>query len=90
VLCACPGVADACVVGLPDDRWGAVVAALVVASEPDAEALLAAAAPRLARFELPRRIAFVDAIPRTPNGKPDRAAARARLTAAANRDTPAP
>ena len=77
-LLAHPGVAEALVVGVPDERWGEVPLALVVPrgpGEPDLRAFLEA---RLARFKLPRLV-FEREIPKLANGKPDRAAVKARL-----------
>ena len=72
VLSACPGVAEAAVVGLPDERWGELVAAFVVVrpgAEVDAATLTAHCRARLAGPKLPRRIAFVPALPRNAAGK---------------------
>jgi fatty-acyl-CoA synthase len=74
-----PSVIDAIVVGIPDDRLGQVVGAVVqmapgvAASETD---LAAAVRDRLAGYKVPRRVAFVDQIPRAPNGKADFTRAR--------------
>jgi O-succinylbenzoic acid--CoA ligase len=68
-----PEVADAVVVGTPDEAWGEVPLALVELRHPGAPDLRAFLEPRLARYKLPR-IVFVEAIPRLANGKPDRAA----------------
>lgn len=67
-----PAVADAVVVGVPDDRWGEVPLAFVELRAPGEPDLRAFLAPRLARYKIPR-IALIDAIPRLANGKPDRA-----------------
>jgi acyl-CoA synthetase (AMP-forming)/AMP-acid ligase II len=74
-----PGVAEAAVVGVPDERLGAVPVAAVerrADAELDDAAVLAAAAAHLARYELPVAIAVVDALPRTESGKADLAAVR--------------
>jgi fatty-acyl-CoA synthase len=67
------GVRDCVVVGVPDDRFGESVAAVVSA---EAGALLEpadveAAGSHLARYKRPRHVVMVDAIPRGPNGKAD-------------------
>jgi len=64
VLHAHPAVADVAVVGVPDERWGEVGVAFVVAKEPVGDdALLEHCRERLARFKVPRRVRFVDALP---------------------------
>ncbi|MGH2916008.1 MAG: class I adenylate-forming enzyme family protein, partial [Solirubrobacteraceae bacterium] len=68
-----PQIADAAVVGLPDERWGELVVAYVVASDPalDAAACDAhcASHPMLASFKRPRAYRFVDELPLTATGK---------------------
>jgi acyl-CoA synthetase (AMP-forming)/AMP-acid ligase II len=65
VLASHPEVRDVAVVGLPDAQWGEIVCAVVV-GEVTLEDLTAHCDGRLARFKQPRRLALVDAIPRTP------------------------
>ena len=65
------GVKEALVLGLPDEKWGVIVAALIVprtAPVPDS-ALVAALADKLARYKCPRRVAWVTDLPRTTAGK---------------------
>jgi len=65
-------VVDAAVIGLPDERMGQKVHAVVELrpdAARDADALTARLAGRLADFKLPRTIEFVDELPREPNGK---------------------
>jgi fatty-acyl-CoA synthase len=75
-----PAVLDALVFGMPDERFGQVVSAVVglVAGEAAAEAdLVAHVRGRLSAFKAPRRIAFVAKAPRAPNGKADYVTAKA-------------
>ena len=67
-------VIDAVVVGVPDERWGERIVAVVqprVGTHPTLEELQAHAREHLARYKMPREIVFVDAITRSPSGKPD-------------------
>jgi acyl-CoA synthetase (AMP-forming)/AMP-acid ligase II len=67
-------VADAIVVGLPDERWGERVVAVVkpvAGASPTLEALQEHARTSLARYKVPRELVIVDAVERTPAGKPD-------------------
>ncbi|MBM4397596.1 MAG: AMP-binding protein [Deltaproteobacteria bacterium] len=66
-----PGVAEAAVLGLPDPRWTEVPAAAVVRRDPGltAEALLGFLAARLAKYKMPRKVVFVDSLPRNAAGK---------------------
>jgi acyl-CoA synthetase (AMP-forming)/AMP-acid ligase II len=65
-----PALADVAVVGVPDPQWGETVCAAIVVRDghvaPDLEALRAHAGATLAKFKLPRRVAVVAEIPRTP------------------------
>ena len=76
VLCAHPGIAEVAVLGLPDATWGAVPVALGVAraGEPGNIDVERWCRERLAGFKVPRRCAWVDALPRNAGGKLDRAA----------------
>ncbi|WP_216587312.1 fatty acid--CoA ligase [Streptomyces brasiliscabiei] len=72
VLEAHPGVAEAVVVGAPDERWGEYVHAFVVpvpGARPRPRDLHSFLVPRLAAFKLPARYEFIDAVPRNPSGK---------------------
>ncbi|MEZ5751959.1 MAG: AMP-binding protein [Paracoccaceae bacterium] len=66
-----PGVIECAVVGLPDERWGKIVAAFVkraggvTADDLDAHCR----ASGLAAFKRPRRVEFVEELPRSPVGK---------------------
>lgn len=77
-----PGVADVAVIGLPDERWGETVCAVVelahgsVISEDD---LVAFCTERLAGYKKPTSIRFVDELPRTLAGKPKKFLLRERF-----------
>lgn len=63
-------VAEVAVVGLPDERWIEAVTAVVVARTEVTEAeLLAHAREKLATFKAPKRVIFVDELPRNASGK---------------------
>ncbi|NEB77907.1 acyl-CoA synthetase [Streptomyces sp. SID14478] len=65
-----PAVAETAVIGLPDPRWIEAVTAVVVRAGEVTEAeLLAHARERLAHFKAPKRVLFVDGLPRNASGK---------------------
>ena len=72
-LARCPGVAEVCVVGLPDERLGQAVSAFVVRSDPsltDEHVLeFCTRATPLSSFKRPRSVVFVDEIPKSSVGK---------------------
>lgn len=74
-LIAIREVRDAAVVGIPDEIYGEVAAAVVVLEEPRSiseESIKEQLKTRLARYKIPERILFVDAIPKTPGLKTDK------------------
>ncbi|HEU5150242.1 MAG TPA: acyl-CoA synthetase [Iamia sp.] len=79
-LKAHPKVFDALVLGVPDDRWGQRVAAVVQprpGEVPTLDELAEHCRARLARYKAPRQLHLVDEVPRQPSGKPDYTRARA-------------
>ncbi len=69
-----PAVWDAVVVGVPDERWGARVSAVVAPREGaalDLEGLQAHCREHLAGYKVPRELHLVKAVERSPSGKPD-------------------
>jgi len=76
-----PGVVESAVIGVPHSDLGEAVVAVVTRqaeSDLDQPAVLAAIAEKLARFKQPRRIVFVESLPRNQMGKVEKAALRDR------------
>jgi acyl-CoA synthetase (AMP-forming)/AMP-acid ligase II len=85
VLKSHPDVFDAIVVGLPDERWGERVCAVVAprpGRAPELDALTRHCQTRLARYKLPRVLVTVPDVVRSPSGKPDYGWARSVATTA--------
>jgi acyl-CoA synthetase (AMP-forming)/AMP-acid ligase II len=72
-----PQVRECAVIGVPHDKWGEAVHAIVVAEAIDTAAIITHAKARLGGVKAPKSVAFVKAIPRTPTGKVDKKALRA-------------
>ncbi len=83
VIATHPGVAAVGVIGVPDERWGECVKAVVVrraGHEVSAETLIALVRERKGPIQAPKSVDFVDALPLSPLGKPDKKALRQRFT----------
>ncbi|HEU5308596.1 MAG TPA: AMP-binding protein, partial [Acidimicrobiia bacterium] len=77
-------VFDAVVVGVPDERWGERVTAVVQAragATPTLDDLAEHVRAQLASYKVPRELVLVDAVARSPSGKPDYRWARAAAVA---------
>jgi acyl-CoA synthetase (AMP-forming)/AMP-acid ligase II len=87
-----PSVADAAVVGVPDERFGEAITALVEASDGaslDEAALIAHVRTTLAAYKSPKRVLEVATIGRAANGKLDYRALKAEAVTRLTTDTPA-
>jgi acyl-CoA synthetase (AMP-forming)/AMP-acid ligase II len=90
-LSAVDGVAACAVVGVPDERWGEAVCAVVVptaGASPTLEALQDGVRQRLARYKVPRRLVLLPALPVLASGKVDKKRLRAELAADVNQAVP--
>src|SRR5262249_19294605 len=67
-----PEILNAAVVGLPDERWGEAVTAIIVPADgaaPDPDEVIAFCRERLAGYESPKGVIIVDELPATVGGK---------------------
>lgn len=66
-----PGIAEVAVVGIPSERWGEAVKAVVVAGDASltADGVVEFAGTRLARYKVPTEVEFVEELPRNASGK---------------------
>ncbi|WP_375209425.1 fatty acid--CoA ligase [Hyphomonas jannaschiana] len=67
-----PDVAEVAIIGVPDDKWGEAVKAVVAlkpGAHPDADSILSFARSRIAGFKAPKSVDFVEALPRNASGK---------------------
>ena len=71
VIIGIPGVDEVAVIGLADEKWGEIACAIVVAdqSEVSEQQIVEFCGTRLARYKLPKKVIFAEAVPRNPTGK---------------------
>jgi acyl-CoA synthetase (AMP-forming)/AMP-acid ligase II len=71
VIIAHPAVNEVAVIGLPDEKWGEIVCAIVVGDEAQTseEDIINHCGEKLSRYKLPKKVIFIDVIPRNPAGK---------------------
>jgi fatty-acyl-CoA synthase len=88
VISTHPGVAQVAVIGVPDEKWGEAVKAVVVTRpdvDIDADELIALVKERKGAVHQPKSVDFVDAIPLSALGKPDKKALRAQYWSGSDR-----
>lgn len=72
VLIQHPDIDRVAVIGVPDERWGEMVTGVAIpraGAEPDEQTVIAFCRERLAGYETPKRVIFVDEMPETVGGK---------------------
>jgi fatty-acyl-CoA synthase len=88
VISAHPSIAAVAVVGVPDEKWGEAVTAVVVLRDGavlDADELIALVKERKGSHHAPKSVEIVESIPMSPLGKPDKKALRATYWANSDR-----
>lgn len=83
ILFNVPEISEVAVIGVPDPKWGEVGHAFVVLRKgcaTDAEAIFRFCQSRLAKFKCPRKVTFLNELPRTSSGKAHKPTLRATLS----------
>lgn len=70
-IAGCPGVIDVAVIGVPSERWGEEVKAVIVPADPPPapQDVIAWARERIAGYKVPKSVDFIAELPRNPSGK---------------------
>lgn len=85
ILAEHPAVAQVAVIGVPHEKWGEAVKALIVlrtGQSAESHELIDLVAQRKGSFQAPKFVEFIDSIPQTAVGKPDKKALRAQCVKA--------
>jgi fatty-acyl-CoA synthase len=88
VISTHPAVAAVAVIGVPDEKWGEAVTALIVVRQDasvDADEIVALVKDRKGSHYAPKSVEILDSIPMSPLGKPDKKALRSRYWAGSDR-----
>ena len=87
ILCQHAAISQVAVIGVPHPKWGEAVTAVVVlrtGHTATVEELIALVAERKGSFQAPKRVEFIDSIPQTAVGKPDKKALRSKYAKPTN------
>lgn len=90
ILAEHPAVSQVAVIGVPHEKWGEAITALVVlrgGHAVDARELIDRIATRKGSYQAPKTVEFIDSIPLTPVGKPDKKVLRERYRMRASENT---
>jgi acyl-CoA synthetase (AMP-forming)/AMP-acid ligase II len=71
VLLSHPGIREAAVIGLEDEKWGEIVCAVIVGDRESLseESIISHCGEKLSRYKLPKKVVFVDQLPLNAAGK---------------------